>query len=75
MSDDAFHLTPSDVRAQEFQRTFRGYDPAQVDEFRNRVAEELERLVRERAKLDERLTGFQEQLRAFRGTQSFVWTT
>lgn len=66
MTDDTFHLTPTDIRAQEFQRTFRGYDPAQVDEFRGRVAEELERLVRERAKLDERLTGFQEQLRAFR---------
>ena len=34
MSDDAFHLTPSDVRAQEFQRVFRGYDPAQVEEFK-----------------------------------------
>ncbi len=66
MSDDSFHLTPSDVRAQEFQRTFRGYDPAQVDEFKNRVSEELERLIRERSKLDERLQNFQEQLRAFR---------
>jgi DivIVA domain-containing protein len=66
MSDDSFHLTPGDVRAQEFQRTFRGYDPAQVDEFKNRVSEELERLVRERGKLDERLQNFQEQLRAFR---------
>jgi DivIVA domain-containing protein len=66
MSDDAFHLTPSDVRAQEFQRVFRGCDPAQVDEFKGRVAEELDRLLRERVKLEERLQGFQEQLRAFR---------
>ena len=66
MSDDAFHLTPSDVRAQEFQRVFRGCDPVQVDEFKGRVAEELDRLLRERVKLEERLQGFQEQLRAFR---------
>lgn len=66
MSDDVFHLTPGDVRAQEFQRVFRGYDPAQVDEFRFRVSDEMERLVRERGKLEERLAGFQEQLRAFR---------
>jgi DivIVA domain-containing protein len=66
MSDDVFHLTPSDIRAQEFQRTFRGYDPAQVDEFRARVADELDRMIRERSKLDERLQGFQEQLRSFR---------
>ena len=66
MSEDVFHLMPNDVRAQEFQRTFRGYDPAQVDEFRTRVAEELDRSLRERTKLEERLSGFQEQLRAFR---------
>ena len=66
MSDNSFHLTPADVRAQEFQRTLRGYDPRQVDEFRSRVAEELDRLLRDRARLDERLQNFHEQLRAFR---------
>lgn len=66
MSHDAFHLTPSDIRAQEFQRVFRGYDPRQVDEFKTRVADELDRVVRERLKLDDRLQAFQEQLRAFR---------
>ena len=66
MSDEAFHLTPGDIRAQEFQRVFRGYEPAQVEEFRGRVAEELDRLLRERGKLEERVQNFQEQLRAFR---------
>jgi DivIVA domain-containing protein len=66
MNDEAFHLTPGDVRAQEFQRSFRGYEPAQVEEFRGRIAEELDRLLRERAKLEERVQNFQEQLRAFR---------
>jgi DivIVA domain-containing protein len=64
MSDDAFHLTPSDVRAQEFQRVFRGCDPAQVDEFKGRVAEELDRLLREKVKLEERLQGFRDRERA-----------
>ncbi len=49
MSDDAFHLTPGDVRAQEFRRGFRGYEPEQVEEFKQRVADELDRLLRERA--------------------------
>ena len=66
MSDDAFHLTPHDVRSQEFQRTMRGFDPVQVESFKDRVAEELERLIRERALLEERLRGMVEQLRAFR---------
>lgn len=66
MSDDAFHLTPHDVRAQEFQRTMRGFDPVQVESFKDRLADELERLIRERALLEERLRGMVEQLRAFR---------
>jgi DivIVA domain-containing protein len=66
MTNDAFHLTPSDVRAQEFRSGFRGYARHEVDGFRQRVAEELETLLRERAKLEERLQNFQEQLRAFR---------
>jgi DivIVA domain-containing protein len=67
MNDEAaFHLTPSDVRSREFQRGFRGYDPDQVDGFKAQLADELERMIRDKAKMEERLQGFQEQLRAFR---------
>lgn len=66
MTDDAFHLTSHDVRAQEFQRVFRGFDPVQVEEFKSRMAEEIDRLVRERVQLDERIKGMSEQLRAYR---------
>jgi DivIVA domain-containing protein len=66
MSNDVFHLTPMDVRAQEFHRAFRGYDRAEVEAFRQRVAEALDAVLRERAKLEDRLQNFQEQLRAFR---------
>jgi DivIVA domain-containing protein len=66
MSDDAFHLTPHDIRAQEFQTGMRGYNRIQVDEFKLRVSEEVERLLRERLQWEERLKNMQEQLRAFR---------
>jgi DivIVA domain-containing protein len=67
MSDDhAFHLTPLDVRSQEFARAMRGYDRAQVDEFKLAISEELERLLRDRAQHEERLRSAQEQLRAYR---------
>jgi DivIVA domain-containing protein len=67
VSDDhAFHLTPLDVRSQEFARALRGYDRAQVDEFKSAVSEELDRLLRERAQQEERLRSAQEQLRAYR---------
>lgn len=66
MTDDTFQLTPHDVRAQEFQRVMRGYDPAQVEDFKTRIAEELDRLVRHRVATEERLKGMTEQLRAYR---------
>ena len=67
MTDDhSFHLTPLDVRSQEFQRAFRGYDRAQVDEFKLAISDELERLLRDRAQHEERLRSAQEQLRSFR---------
>jgi DivIVA domain-containing protein len=66
MTDETFHLTPHDIRAQEFQRGMRGYDPDQVESFKERVAEELDRVLRERAKLDERVRNLVEQLRGHR---------
>ena len=66
MTDETFHLTPHDVRAQEFQKILRGFDPMQVESFKQRVAEELDRLLRERSALDERVKNQIEQLRSFR---------
>jgi len=66
MSDDAFNLTPLDIRKQEFRRTLRGYDTIGVEEFQMRVADALERAIRERSVLEERLAALTEQLRVFR---------
>jgi DivIVA domain-containing protein len=65
--DETFHLTPLDVRRYDFGRvTLRGYDPARVEQFREQVADELERLTRNAVDLDSKARGFHEQLRAFR---------
>jgi DivIVA domain-containing protein len=66
MMDETFHLTPLDVRRYEFGKALRGYDPERVDQFREQVAEELERLTRLNADLDAKAKSFHEQLRAFR---------
>ena len=66
MSGDAFHLTPHDVRKQEFRRTLRGYEPLGVEDFRVRVADELDRILREKSLLEERLASLGEQLKAYR---------
>jgi cell division initiation protein len=66
MSDDAFHLTALDVRRYDFGNALRGYDRARVDQFRDQVAEELERLSRANQELDLKARNFHEQLKAFR---------
>jgi len=66
MTDDVFRLTPLDLRKQEFRKTMRGFDPAEVDDFRVRAADELERVIRERMALEEALARAEEQLGAFR---------
>lgn len=66
MTDDAFHLTPLDVRKMEFRKTLRGLDAEAVEDFRLRVADELERVLREKSVLEERLAAMSEQLRGFR---------
>ena len=66
MSEPAFHLTPLDVRKQEFRKSLRGYEPIGVEDFRVRVADELERILREKSVLEERVAALGEQLRAYR---------
>ena len=66
MSDDAFHLTALDARRYDFGNALRGYDRARVDQFRDQVAEELERLSRTNQELELKARNFHEQLKAFR---------
>jgi DivIVA domain-containing protein len=64
--DESFHLTPLDVRRHEFNRVLRGYDPERVDQFREQVAEELERLTRANQELEQKARTLHDQLKSFR---------
>ncbi len=66
MIDESFHLTPLDVRRYDFGKSLRGYDPARVEQFREQVATELERLARQIQDLEGKGRGFNEQLRQFK---------
>ncbi len=66
MTDDAFHLTPLDIRRYDFGSALRGYDRARVDTFRDQVSHEVERLTKHVQSLESKAQGFHEQLRAFR---------
>lgn len=66
MTDEMFRLTPVDVRRMEFPKGLRGYDQARVDDFREQVADELERLTRLNQDLEAQVRSLTEQLRGFR---------
>lgn len=67
MIDDSFRLTSVDVKHYDFRPArLGGYEKSSVEDFRDRVAEELERLTRANQELDAKAKGFHEQLRAFR---------
>jgi DivIVA domain-containing protein len=66
VNDDVFTLTPLDIRKQEFRKSLRGYETEGVEDFRVRVADALERAIRERQVLEERVSSLTEQLRVFR---------
>ncbi len=66
MTDESFHLTPLDVRRFEFASALRGYDKAKVDQFRDQVADELERVTRANQELDAKAKGLTDQLKQFK---------
>ena len=66
MMDESFRLTPVDIRREEFATKMRGYDPAAVRDYLNRVADELERVLRQTQDLDQKAKNLIEQLRSFR---------
>lgn len=66
MKDEMFRLTPVDVRRMEFPKGMRGYETTRVDDFREQVADELERLTRLNQDLEAQVRSLTEQLRGFR---------
>jgi len=55
-------LTPLDIKKQEFKRIMRGYDPEEVNNFLEMVAEEFETLQREKNRLDDETLKLRTQL-------------
>ncbi len=55
-------IAPVDVRQQRFAVKFRGFDPQEVDAFLEKVAEELEELSRENARLKDDLAKHQQEM-------------
>jgi DivIVA domain-containing protein len=72
MTDELFRLTPLDVRRYEFGRALRGYDPARVDQFREQVAEEMDRLIRSNQELESKARSLHDLLKSFRERETSI---
>lgn len=61
-------LTPLEVRKKkgDFRRAMRGYEPAQVEDFLDIVADRLEQVVREHTALKDRVGGLERQVTEYR---------
>jgi len=55
-------VTPNDILEKRFERSFRGYDEDQVDEFLDAVKEELESKIEENQVLCNQIVGLEEEI-------------
>lgn len=62
-------LTPLDIRKQEFRKTFRGFDPVEVQTFLEMVGEEYEQILQENKHLNNRLIELETKLKDFQETE------
>ena len=69
-------LSPLDIRQQQFTvKTFRGFDPQEVDTFLENVAADYETVLRENASLKEQLSGYEERSRGATETEKVLKDT
>lgn len=68
-------LTPLDIKKQEFKKTFRGFDPVEVETFLEMVADEYESLIREKNNLTDEVLKLRTQLRDYQNVENTLKET
>ena len=61
----AIKLTALDIHHKEFRNSLRGYNPEEVDQFLDEVADEFERLFKENIDLSEKLEAAEAKVRSY----------
>lgn len=54
-------ITPLDIYQREFKRVLRGFDPDEVEDFLEQVADDYEQMIKENAELRERISTIETQ--------------
>ena len=65
-------IRPIDVRRKEFKSGFRGYDPNQVDDFLDAVADEFERSYTENQRMREEVSSLRDRLQQFEDLEGSI---
>src|ERR671916_350013 len=65
-------IRPIDVRRKEFKSGFRGYDPNQVDDFLDAVADEFERNYTENQRMREEVSSLRDRLQQFEDLEGSI---
>jgi cell division initiation protein len=65
-------IRPIDVRRKEFKSAFRGYDPNQVDDFLDAVADEFEREHTENQRMREEVSSLRDRLQQFEDLEGSI---
>jgi cell division initiation protein len=65
-------LRPIDVRRKEFKNGFRGYEPDQVDDFLDAVADEFERNYTENQRMREEVSSLRDRLQQFEDLEGSI---
>jgi len=68
-------LTPLEISGKRFKKNFRGYDPAEVREYLEMVAGEMENLVRQNHYLEEELAKKNNELNDFKSREQTLKDT
>jgi cell division initiation protein len=66
---------PADIRQKEFNRKFRGYDRAEVQQFLSAIASDLEMELQEKRKLLEKIQTLEGELGRFSSIQNVLQQT
>ncbi len=59
-------ITPVDIKNQTFGRSFRGYDPSEVDAFLEMMSSTLEDMIKENAELKEKFSSVESTLTGYK---------
>ncbi|KYH35663.1 septum site-determining protein DivIVA [Clostridium tepidiprofundi DSM 19306] len=68
-------ITSMDIENKEFKRTVRGYNPYEVDEFLDQIAEDYEALYKENSILNEKISILDEKIEHYKKIESTIQKT